>query len=109
MPLIDETQRVDYLRRQVLTSRNVTGGWPVTLGMGGLNFQIEHHLFPNMPSINLHRARPIVRAYCAELGVPYTEASLPKSWAIVVRYIHRVGLGHADPFDCPAAAAFRLA
>ncbi|HET6824943.1 MAG TPA: acyl-CoA desaturase [Amnibacterium sp.] len=109
MPLIDESQRVDYLRRQVLTSRNIAGGWPVTLGMGGLNYQIEHHLFPNMPSINLHRARPIVRDYCAELGVPYTETTLPKSWAIVVNYIHRVGLGEADPFDCPAAAYFRLA
>jgi fatty acid desaturase len=109
MPLIDESQRVDYLRRQVLTSRNITGGWPVTLGMGALNFQIEHHLFPNMPSINLHRARPIVKGYCAELGVPYTEATLPGSWAIVVRYIHRVGLGAADPFDCPAAAALPTA
>jgi fatty acid desaturase len=109
MPLIDESQRIDYLRRQVLTSRNISGGWPVTLGMGALNFQIEHHLFPSMPSINLRRARPIVREYCAELGVTYTETSLLKSWAIVVRYIHRVGLGEADPFDCPAAAAFRLA
>jgi fatty acid desaturase len=109
MPLIDESQRVDYLRRQVLTSRNITGGWPVTLGMGGLNFQVEHHLFPNMPSINLRRARPIVKAYCAEVAVPYTETGLLKSWATVVNYIHRVGLGEADPFDCPAAAYFRLA
>ena len=77
--------------------------------MGGLNLQIEHHLFPNMPSINLRRARPIVREYCAELGVPYTEATLPGAWAIVVRYMHRVGLRHADPFDCPAARAFRTA
>jgi fatty acid desaturase len=77
--------------------------------MGGLNFQIEHHLFPNMPSGNLKRARPIVKAYCEELGVTYTETSLLKSWAIVVRYIHRVGIRHADPFDCPAAANFRSA
>jgi fatty acid desaturase len=109
MPLIDENERVDYLRRQVLTSRNITGGWPMDKAMGGLNFQIEHHLFPNMPSVNLKRARPLVKAYCAQVGVPYTETTLLKSWAIVVRYIHRVGIKHADPFECPAAATFRTA
>ena len=41
--------------------------------MGGLNHQIEHHLFPSMPSVNLRAARPLVRAYCAEQGLPYTE------------------------------------
>jgi fatty acid desaturase len=109
MALIQEHEKVDYLRRQVLTSRNISGGWFIEKGMGGLNFQIEHHLFPNMPSGNLRRARPIVKAYCAELGVAYTETTLLKSWAIVVRYIHRVGIRHADPFDCPAAANFRSA
>lgn len=109
MPLIAEGERIDYLRRQVLTSRNITGGWPIEKMMGGLNFQIEHHLFPNMPSINLKRARPIVKAYCAELGVPYLETSLITSWKIVVQYLHRVGIRAADPFDCPAAASFRSA
>jgi fatty acid desaturase len=109
MPLIGEHERVDYLRRQVLTSRNITGGWPMDKAMGGLNFQIEHHLFPNMPSVNLKRARPLVKQYCATVGVPYTETNLLRSWAIVVQYISRVGLKHADPFDCPAAAAFRTA
>lgn len=107
MALIDPRQRLDHLRRQVLTSRNISGGWLIGIGMGGLNFQIEHHLFPSMPSVNLRRARPIVRAYCAEIGVPYSETTLLQSWAIVVRYLHRVGLRYADPFDCPAAAAFR--
>jgi fatty acid desaturase len=109
MQLIQEHEKVDYLRRQVLTSRNITGGWFIEKATGGLNFQIEHHLFPNMPSGNLKRARPIVKAYCEQLGVQYTETSLLKSWAIVVRYIHRVGIRHADPFDCPAAANFRAA
>ena len=39
----------DFLRRQVLTSRNVRGGWLTDLALGGLNYQIEHHLFPSMP------------------------------------------------------------
>ena len=109
MRLIGHGQKVDYLRRQVLTSRNITGGWPMAKFMGGLNYQIEHHLFPNMPSVNLKRARAIVRPYCAELGVEYEENTFIGAWGKVLKYIHRVGVRHVDPFDCPAAAAFRTA
>ncbi|WP_210481747.1 acyl-CoA desaturase [Naasia sp. SYSU D00948] len=107
MPIIDEHDKVDFLRRQVLTSRNITGDWVIPTAMGGLNYQVEHHLFPNMPSVNLKKARPIVKRYCADLGVPYTETSLLKSWGIVVRYIHKVGIKSADPFECPLAATYR--
>jgi fatty acid desaturase len=109
MKVIERGEKVDYLRRQVLTSRNIRGGRPMEHVMGGLNLQIEHHLFPNMPSANLRRVRPIVREYCAELGVPYVENALPTAWRVVLTYLHRVGIRHADPFDCPAAAAFRTA
>ena len=108
MRLIGNGQKVDYLRRQVLTSRNISG-WGMAQFMGGLNFQIEHHLFPNMPSVNLKRAREIVREYCADLGVEYEENTFVGAWGIVLRYLHRVGVRHADPFDCPAALAFRTA
>jgi fatty acid desaturase len=79
------TQRMDFLRKQVLTSRNVAGG-RVTDGMlhvamGGLNHQIEHHLFPSMPTPNLRRSRKLVREFCAEIGVPYHETGLVRSWA----------------------------
>jgi fatty acid desaturase len=109
MGQIGHDQKVDYLRRQVLTSRNISGGWPMAQAMGGLNYQIEHHLFPNMPSVNLRRVRPIVRAYCADLGVHYEENTFGRAFAAVLKYLHRVGIRHADPFDCPAAAAFRTA
>ena len=56
---------IDFLRRQILMSRNISGGVPIAVAMGGLNYQIEHHLFPTMPSVNLRRARPIVQEYCA--------------------------------------------
>ena len=107
MPIVPRDLSIDFLRRQTLMSRNISGGPAVAIGMGGLNFQIEHHLFPSMPSINLRRARPIVRAYCAELGVRYTETTLVGSYRIVLRYLQRVGLRHADPFDCPMAEQFR--
>jgi fatty acid desaturase len=109
MRLIGHGQKVDYLRRQVLTSRNISGGWAMEKFMGGLNYQIEHHLFPNMPSVNLKRARVLVRDHCATLGVEYEENTFLGAWRIVVRYVHRVGVRHVDPFDCPAAQAFRTA
>jgi fatty acid desaturase len=59
--------------------------------LGGLNYQIEHHLFPSMPSANLRRARPIVRDYCAEIGVAYTEAGLIDSYRQALRYLHEAG------------------
>ncbi len=107
MPLLEERATVDFLRRQVLTSRNIRGGRAMTWAMGGLNHQIEHHLFPRMPSVNLRRVRPIVREYCAERQVPYTETGLFDAYRIIIGYLNRVGLGHADPFECPLAAQYR--
>jgi fatty acid desaturase len=107
MPVVPRDVKVDFLRRQVLMSRNVRGGWVVDLAMGGLNYQIEHHLFPSMPRDNLRHAREVVRAYCREKEIPYTEASLVGSYAIVIRYLNVVGLGQRDPFACPFVAEFR--
>ncbi|WP_022917778.1 fatty acid desaturase family protein [Ruania albidiflava] len=107
MPLLPKESRVDFLRRQVMTSRNIRGGALMTWGMGGLNYQIEHHLFPRMPSVNLRQTREIVREYCAERNVPYTETGLVEAYGIVIRYLNRVGLGQADPFECPIVAAYR--
>ena len=81
----------DYLRKQVLTSRNVTGGWVVDVALGGLNYQIEHHLFPAMPTPNLRKAQPIVEAYCARAGVSYEATGLIESYRQALRYLHDVG------------------
>ena len=81
----------DYLRRQVLTSRNVRGGPFVDLALGGLNYQIEHHLFPSMPRPSLRRAQPLVRDFCAERGIPYAEASLVGSYRKALGHLNAVG------------------
>lgn len=107
MPIIDPNARLDFFSKQVRTSRNVSGGWWVTSFMGGLNYQVEHHLFPNMPRPNLSKAREVVRDYCLANDVPYTETNLIRSYAIVIQYLNRVGLSAgADPFDCPAVSQF---
>ncbi|WP_204000952.1 fatty acid desaturase family protein [Virgisporangium aurantiacum] len=81
----------DFLRKQVLTSRNVDGNWLTDAALGGLNYQIEHHLFPGMPTPNLRKAQPIVRAFCDEVGVSYEQTGLIRSYRQALRYLHHVG------------------
>ena len=91
MPVLSKADEADPFLRQVLTSRNIRGGPVVDWALGGLNYQIEHHLFPSMPRANLPRAQVIVRSFCARDGVPYAESSAPSSYADVVRHLHAVG------------------
>ncbi|MFC0106220.1 fatty acid desaturase family protein [Kibdelosporangium aridum] len=91
MPILPAGQKVDFLRRQVLTSRNITGGRWVDFLLGGLNYQIEHHLFPNMPRPNLRRAQPLVQAFCHQRAVSYTQCTITASYAWVLRHLHTVG------------------
>ncbi|WIE54819.1 acyl-CoA desaturase [Curtobacterium sp. MCBD17_003] len=108
MPVLAHDAQVDFFSRQVRTSRNIRGGWWVSFLMGGLNYQVEHHLFPSMPRPALKQARLLVRDHCATLDVPYTETTLVRSYGIVVRYLNEVGLAARDPFACPLVAELRV-
>lgn len=101
MPIVPRDVTIDFLRRQVLMSRNISGGRLVEGFMGGLNYQIEHHLFPSMSRPNLRRVAPIVREHCAALGVAYHETTLVRSYREVATYIDRVGRGGVDLWACP--------
>ncbi len=91
MPILNAADRSDFLRRQALTSRNVCGGWLTDFALGGLNYQIEHHLFPSMPRPNLRRSQALIEAFCQQRGVPYCQSSLAGSYALVLRHLHAVG------------------
>lgn len=107
MPQLPNDSRVDFLRRQVLTSRNIKSGTFMNHFMGGLNYQIEHHLFPSMPRPHLARTREIVMEYCESRDILYTEVRLLEAHKIVISFLNRVGLsGKGDPFACPAAARY---
>lgn len=109
MPIIPADVKLDFFSKQVLTSRNVSGGMWASALLGGLNYQVEHHLFPSMPRPHLAKAREIVREHCRTLDVPYTETTLMQSYGIVIEYLNRVGLAARDPFDCPMVNQFRRA
>ena len=91
MRMLTPEESMDFLRRQVLTSRNVRGGAFMGALLGGLNWQIEHHLFPSMPRPNLRRARTLVRQFCLDNGLPYAETSLFRSYALALHHLHQVG------------------
>ena len=91
MPQLSQAENADYLLRQVLTSRNVRGHWLTDFALGGLNYQIEHHLFPSMPRPNLRHAQRIVKQFCAAHRVPYLETGLISSYAQALRYLNTVG------------------
>jgi fatty acid desaturase len=107
MPLVSPRLKLDFLRRQVLTSRNIAGGRWLSIAMGGLNHQVEHHLFPSMARPHLRRLAPLVAAHCEAEGVPYTQTSLWEGYRQVVVYLNTVGLKGRDPFLCPLVAQRR--
>jgi fatty acid desaturase len=89
MAVITPDTRLDFLREQVLTSRNVSGHPVTDFWYGGLNYQIEHHLFPTMPRNRLRRAQPIVEAFCRDLGVSYHSTGLLASYGEGLAHLHR--------------------
>ncbi|HEY7832515.1 MAG TPA: acyl-CoA desaturase [Ktedonobacterales bacterium] len=91
MLLIEHNSTMDFLRRQVLTARNVRAHPLTDIWYGGLNYQIEHHLFPAMSRGNLPRAQKVIRAYCQGHGVSYYETSMLRSYGEILAYLHAVG------------------
>ena len=108
MTIFPAGSRIDFLSKQVLSSRNIRGGWGMTIFMGGLDLQVEHHLFPSMPRPHLVKVRPIVEEYCATHKIPYTQTSLLTAHKQVIAYMNKVGLAAPDPFDCPLVNQYRI-
>jgi len=92
MPVLEKEAKIDFLREQVLTSRNVRSNWFINYCYGGLNFQIEHHLFPNMPRGNLPKASKIIKKFCEEKGIAYYETGVIQSYREIVAYMHSIGM-----------------
>jgi len=91
MPLVEPATAAGYARRQVVTSRNIRGGRLTTFLLGGLNYQIEHHLFPSMPRPNLRRVQGLVRDFCTDTGLGYSEESLTGSFRQITRHLSDAG------------------
>ena len=91
MPIIDSAAKAGFARRQVVTARNISGGPLTTLMLGGLNRQIEHHLFPSMPRPNLRRVEGLVRDFCVAADLGYCEDSFVGSFRQIVHHLSEAG------------------
>jgi fatty acid desaturase len=97
LPVRDgDTEEWDWITRQVVTSRNLVSNRLVDMMFGGLNYQIEHHLFPAMPRVNLRQARPLIKEYCLGHGLPYVEVSVFESYRTVSRYLGKISKQTAE-------------
>ncbi|CAO3634273.1 unnamed protein product [Mucor fragilis] len=87
MPVISEekAETMEFFEIQVVTGRDVTlsplGDW----FMGGLNYQIEHHVFPNMPRHNLPKVKPMVKALCQKYDIYYHDTGFWKGTMEVLK------------------------
>jgi len=91
MPIIESATAAGFARRQVVTARNVRGGWFTTFMLGGLNYQIEHHLFESMPRPNLQRVQGLVRDFCVATDLGYREESFVESFRQIVQHLSDAG------------------
>ena len=87
MPIIESAAAAGFARRQVVTARNIRGGRLTTFLLGGLNYQIEHHLFPSMPRPSLRRVQGLVRDFCAATDLGYTEESFVESFRQIIHHL----------------------
>jgi fatty acid desaturase len=90
MPVLDKDSQMDFLRRQVLTSRNLKAHRVTDFLFGPLSCQIEHHLFPTMPRNNQRKVEKIVKAFCRERSVAYHEAGVLQSYREILQHLHEV-------------------
>lgn len=91
LPVRDgDPDSLDWARRQIITSRNLISNRFVDYIYDGLNYQIEHHLFPAMPSVNLRKVRPLVMDFCYRNELPYVEMSVSDSYKEVSKFLGEV-------------------
>jgi len=100
MRQIAADENLSFLEQQVVTARNVSGGWLLNYVMLGLNYQTEHHLFPACPRNKLRLLTPYVLRACAEAGITYTDVGIIETNRFVLK-----SLGDATRKRPKAAAA----
>lgn len=91
MPTFADASHLTFAEQQVLTSRNVAGSLLADFMYGGLNYQVEHHLFPTMPRKNMRACREYVRHFCRETNLPYAEESVIQSFKSLFSSLDELG------------------
>ncbi|WP_199255992.1 fatty acid desaturase family protein [Mycolicibacterium mengxianglii] len=102
---LENESKPDWYLRQMLGTANFNAGPLLAFASGNLCYQIEHHLFPDLPSNRYAAIATRVRALCEEFDLPYTTGSLLNQYLQTIRTIHRLALPDRFLTDTPAADA----
>ncbi|OBK73024.1 fatty acid desaturase [Mycobacterium sp. 1164985.4] len=109
--VINEESRAEWYLRQMLGAANFKAGRLLAFSSGNLCYQIEHHLFPDLPSNRLAQVAVRVRGVCQKYGLPYTSGSLVRQYLLTLRTIHKLALPDefltATSDDAPETASER--
>jgi fatty acid desaturase/predicted heme/steroid binding protein len=98
MAVYSAKHRPDFWKLQVSATRNIRPNWFVNWFCGGLQYQIEHHLFPMIPRHNLHKARELVKTFCKEHGVTYHETNMMVGTLEVLNHLSKVSKDFLEEF-----------
>jgi fatty acid desaturase len=90
MPMIYQDGEMDGLRQQVVVSRNIKNHPLTDFWYGGLNFQVEHHLFPLMARNKMRAACQIVKRFCEARSITYYEVGVFQSYWEILRHLRKV-------------------
>jgi fatty acid desaturase len=90
MPILASDHKLDYLHMQVITARNITAHPITDFIYGGLNYQIEHHLFPSLPRNKLREAQEVIKSFCQKHSISYHETSVLQSYREILGHFHEI-------------------
>ncbi len=90
MPQLEKKTTLSFLEQQIVTSRNLKGNDLVDYLYIGLNYQIEHHLFPNCPRSKLKKIRPYLIELCKKYDIEYLEMGPIESNIFILKELNAV-------------------
>lgn len=90
MKVYKANERPDFWVCQVSTTRNVTSNLFTDWFCGGLQYQVDHHLFPSIPRHNLHKVNLRVKQFCLDQGLSYHEANMWEGTKEVLKHLSEV-------------------
>lgn len=109
--VLEHETRGEWYLRQILGTANFNAGPVLAFASGNLCYQIEHHLYPDLPSNRYAKIAERVRAVCAKYDLPYTTGSLARQYLLTLRTIHKLALPDrfliATSDDAPETASER--
>jgi acyl-lipid Delta6-acetylenase / acyl-lipid (9-3)-desaturase len=98
MAVYPADQRPDFWKLQVTTTRNVTSNMFVDWFCGGLQYQVDHHLFPMLPRHNLKKVHVLVESFCKEYDLTYHEADMWTGTMEVLNHLNKVSIEFIEHF-----------